>query len=62
VVRAADGGRLGYGTAVVRHPGNLVVNAVPVFLVARVTAIRLGDRRQGLHDKLVDSMVVLRRR
>ncbi|MEU2282220.1 RDD family protein [Streptomyces sp. NPDC013178] len=62
VVRAADGQRLRYGAAVARHLSNLFVNAVPVLLVVHVTAMRLGDRRQGLHDKLVGSVVVLRRR
>ncbi|MEU8677818.1 RDD family protein [Streptomyces sp. NPDC048560] len=62
VVRDADGGRLSYGAALVRHLSNLVMVAVPVFVVANATAAGLSSKRQGLHDRLVASRVVMRGR
>ncbi|MFF3871371.1 RDD family protein [Streptomyces sp. NPDC001978] len=62
VVRVAGGGRLTYGPAVARHMSNIVVNAVPVFLIANVSAINLSEKKQGLHDRLVGSVVVMRDR
>jgi uncharacterized RDD family membrane protein YckC len=61
VIRASDGARLGYGPAVLRHVINLVVNAVPVFIVANMSAITLSTNRQGMHDKAVGSVVIHRR-
>jgi uncharacterized RDD family membrane protein YckC len=61
VVRASDGARLGYGTAVLRHVINLVVTTVPMFVVAHVSAINLSADRQGMHDKAVGSAVIHRR-
>lgn len=61
VIRVADGGRLGYGPAVVRHLSNIVVNAVPVFLVANVSAINLSEKKQGVHERMVGSAVIMRR-
>nr|WTB31893.1 RDD family protein [Streptomyces sp. NBC_00830] len=60
VVRASDGARLGYGSAVARHVINLVVNAVPVFLIGNMSAINLSPNRQGMHDKAVGSAVIHR--
>ncbi|MFE1770000.1 RDD family protein [Streptomyces sp. NPDC059008] len=60
VVRDADGARLAYGAALVRHLGNLVTAAVPVLMVANATVTNLNAKRQGLHDRLVDSRVVMR--
>ncbi|MGW3661198.1 RDD family protein [Streptomyces sp. NPDC005151] len=62
VVRDADGGRLSYGAALVRHLSNLVMAAVPVFVVANATATNLSEKRQSLHDRLVGSRVVMRGR
>ncbi len=62
VVRASDGGRLAYGAALVRHLGNLVMAAVPVLLVANATVTNLNEKRQSLHDRPVDSRVVMRAR
>ncbi|MET7492661.1 RDD family protein, partial [Streptomyces sp900116325] len=61
VVRASDGARLGYGQAVLRHLINLVANAVPVILIAHVSAINLSANKQGIHDKTVGSVVIHRR-
>ncbi|MFC9245527.1 RDD family protein [Streptomyces sp. NPDC057136] len=61
VVRASDGARLGYGQAVLRHLINLVVNAVPVTLIAHASAISLSANKQGIHDKAVGSVVIHRR-
>ncbi|MGW1711559.1 RDD family protein [Streptomyces sp. NPDC002206] len=62
VVRNADGGRLSYGAALVRHLSNLAVNTVPVFMVAHMTVTNLSPKRQGLPDRLVGSKVVMRGR
>ncbi|MER7726337.1 RDD family protein [Streptomyces sp. NPDC096323] len=62
VVRDADGGRLSYGAALVRHLSNLVMVAVPVFVVANATATTLSEKKQSLHDRLVGSRVVMRGR
>ncbi|MET8517485.1 RDD family protein [Streptomyces sp. NPDC005077] len=62
VVRDADGGRLSYGAALVRHLSNLAVNTVPVFMIANATVTGLSPKRQGLHDRLVGSRVVMRGR
>lgn len=62
VVRDADGGRLSYGAALVRHLSNLAVHAVPVFMIAHVTVTNLSPKKQGLHDRLVSSRVVMRGR
>ncbi|MFE6962985.1 hypothetical protein [Streptomyces sp. NPDC057696] len=62
VVRDADGGRLSYGAALVRHLSNLAVNTVPVFMVAHMTVANLSPKRQGLPDRLVGSKVVMRGR
>jgi uncharacterized RDD family membrane protein YckC len=62
VVRDADGGGLSYGAALVRHVSNLAMNAVPVFVVANMSVIGLSAKRQGLHDRLVGSRVVMRGR
>ncbi|MFC9458997.1 RDD family protein [Streptomyces sp. NPDC056983] len=62
VVRDADGGRLSYGAALVRHLSNLVVHTVPVFMIAHVTVTSLSPKKQGLHDRLVGSRVVMRGR
>ncbi|MFE2017728.1 RDD family protein [Streptomyces sp. NPDC059499] len=62
VVRDSDGGRLSYGAALVRHLSNLAVNTVPVFLIAHATATNLSPKKQGLHDRLVGSRVVMRGR
>ncbi|MFC8258195.1 RDD family protein [Streptomyces sp. NPDC057291] len=62
VVRDADGGRLSYGAALVRHLGNLVVYTVPVFMIANATVTGLSPKKQGLHDRLVGSRVVMRGR
>ncbi|MFD7409469.1 RDD family protein [Streptomyces sp. NPDC059866] len=62
IVRDADGGRLSYGAALVRHLSNLVMAAVPVFVVANGTVTNLDAKRQSLHDRLVDSRVVMRGR
>ncbi|WP_167459092.1 MULTISPECIES: hypothetical protein [Streptomyces] len=45
-----------------RHLSNIAVNAVPVFLVANATATNLSEKKQSLHDRLVGSRVVMRRR
>ena len=60
VVRAGDGARLGYGQAVLRHVINLVVNAVPVILIAHASAMNLNPKEQGIHDKAVGSVVLYR--
>ncbi|GAA3482770.1 RDD family protein [Streptomyces yanii] len=62
VVRDADGGRLSYGAAPVRHLSNLAVHTVPVFMIAHVTVTGLSPKKQGLHDRLVGSRVVMRGR
>lgn len=62
VVRDVDGGRLSCGAALVRHLSNLAVHAVPVFMIAHVTVANLSPKKQGLHDRLVDSRVVMRNR
>ncbi|MFE7394864.1 RDD family protein [Streptomyces sp. NPDC057582] len=62
VVRDADGGRLSYGAALVRHLSNLAVHIVPVFMIAHVTVTGLSPKKQGLHDRLVGSRVVMRGR
>lgn len=62
VVARADGGRLGYGPAVVRHLTNLVVSGIPVLTVANASAIALSPDALGIHDKAVGSAVVHRRR
>ncbi|MGP3982055.1 RDD family protein [Streptomyces sp. KR80] len=62
VVRDADGGRLSYGAALVRHLSNLVLNTVTVFLIANMTVMGLSPKRQGMHDRLVGSRVVMRGR
>ena len=62
VVRDADGGRLSYGAALVRHLTNVVMNTVPVLLIAHATVARLSEKKQGMHDRLVDSRVVMRGR
>ncbi|MFI6765606.1 RDD family protein [Streptomyces sp. NPDC050355] len=62
VVRDTDGERLTYGAALVRHLGNLVMAAVPVLLVANATVTNLNAKRQSLHDRPVDSRVVMRGR
>jgi len=62
VIRVADGGRLGYGPAVARHLSNIVVNVVPVFLIANVSAINLSEKKQGMHERSVGSTVIMRRR
>ncbi|MEU7291705.1 RDD family protein [Streptomyces exfoliatus] len=61
VVRVRDGGRLGYGPAVLRHVTNLVANLVPVFLVPHVSAMTLSPKRQGFHDRAAGSAVIHRR-
>lgn len=61
VVRAGDGARLRYGQAVLRHRTDPVANAVPLFLVAHISAMTLHPRHQGMHDKAADSVVVRRR-
>ncbi|MCX5375665.1 RDD family protein [Streptomyces sp. NBC_00091] len=61
VVRRADGERLGYGPAVVRHLANLVVTGVPVLCVANASSITLSADALGIHDKAVGSAVVHRR-
>ncbi|MEV6161847.1 RDD family protein [Streptomyces sp. NPDC052052] len=61
VVRDSDGGRLGYGRAVVRHVCNLAMCLATVLAIANLSAINLSDRKQGLHDKLVGSLVVTKR-
>ncbi|WP_328626922.1 RDD family protein [Streptomyces sp. NBC_00353] len=61
VVRDADGGRLSCG-ALVRRLGNLAVHAVPVLMIAHVTVTNLSPKKQGLHDRLVSSRVVMRGR
>jgi uncharacterized RDD family membrane protein YckC len=63
VVRDGDGGgRLSYGAALVRHLSNVVLNTVPVFVVAQGTAANLSEKKRGLHDRLVGSRVVMRGR
>ncbi|MFB6710163.1 RDD family protein [Streptomyces sp. NPDC056333] len=62
VVRDADGRRLSYGAALVRHLSNLAVHAVPLLMIAHVTATGLSPKKQGLHDRLVGSRVVMRGR
>ncbi|AZQ40651.1 RDD family protein [Streptomyces cyaneochromogenes] len=59
VVRDADGGRLSYGAALVRHVSNVVMAVVPVFLIANGSAANLSAKKQGLHDRLVGSRVVM---
>jgi uncharacterized RDD family membrane protein YckC len=60
VVRDSDGGRLGYGAAVVRRLGSIVVNVVPVFLIANMSAINLSEKKQGVHERPVGSRVIMR--
>ncbi|CAM5693983.1 hypothetical protein [Streptomyces aurantiogriseus] len=59
--RASAGSRV---SAVLAEPSGHRLSAA-VLVAERVAVgrhLRLGDRRQGLHDRLVDSVVVLRRR
>ncbi|MFD7440540.1 RDD family protein [Streptomyces sp. NPDC059909] len=60
VVRLGDGGRLGYGAAVIRHLTNLVVTGVPVLCAANVSMITLSPNGGGIQDKAVRSAVVRR--
>lgn len=62
VVRDADGARLSYGAALVRHLSNLALNAVPVLLIANATTATLSPKKQGMHDRLAGSRVVVRDR
>lgn len=62
VVRDVGGGRLSYGAALVRHLTNVLMNTVPVFQIAQGTAANLSEKKQGLHDRLVGSRVVMRGR
>ncbi|MGW2558132.1 RDD family protein [Streptomyces sp. NPDC001514] len=60
VVRLGDGGRLGYGAAVIRHLTNLVIVGIPVLCVANVSMITLSPNAGGIQDKAVRSAVIRR--
>ncbi|MFC9297198.1 RDD family protein [Streptomyces sp. NPDC057011] len=61
VVTLKDGGRLGYGAALIRHAANLVVTGTPVLCVANASSIVFSPTGSGLHDKTVGSKVIHRR-
>ncbi|MEV6104598.1 RDD family protein [Streptomyces sp. NPDC051940] len=60
VVRDADGGRLGYGSALVRHVVNMATGLVPFLAIASGSFVPVGGRT--LADRAAGSRVVRARR
>ncbi|MGW1883106.1 RDD family protein [Streptomyces sp. NPDC001970] len=60
-VRPGDGGRLGCGSAPIRHLTNLVVTGILVLCAVSVSLITRGANAGGIQDEVVRSAVIRRR-